>query len=83
MNDRTAEKIYILEAVCTDHNTRLKLHALREDTQYGTEAYFFRLEFRYNKQVISAESYNFSVAVDQLWNAAETIGMLDGQFIID
>lgn len=83
MNDRSAELIYILQAVLEDHDSSLKIESLREDTQYGTESYFFKLSFTYDAQLISAESYNFAEAVHAIWKAAETLGLLEGQFIID
>jgi len=83
MNDRSAEKLYVLQAVCEDFNSSVAISSIREDTQYGTEAYAFRLSFTHDAQLISAESYSFAEAVHQLWDAAEKLGLLDGQFIID
>lgn len=83
MNDRSAELLYILQAVCEDHDTSVAVQAFREDTQYGTESYFFKLSFTFDAQLITAESYNFSEAVHSLWKAAEVLGLLEGQFIID
>lgn len=83
MNDRSAEKQYILAAVLEDHGTSISVKAMREDTEYGTEAYFWRLSFTYDAQEISVESYSYGDAVLKLWNAAEALGLLDGQFIID
>lgn len=83
MNDRSAEKQYILAAVLEDHGTSINVTAMREDSEYGTESYFWRLSFTYEAQEISVESYSYGEAVLKLWDAAEALGMLEGQFIID
>lgn len=83
MNDRSAEKYYVLQAVLDNDEQQITVQSVREDTQYGTEAYAWRLSFLHEGNTISAESYAFSEAVVALWDAAEALGLLNDQFIID
>lgn len=82
MNDRTAEKYYILTSVLDADEKAIKVESAREDSEYGTEAYYWILSFEHNGQRVSAESFDFSIAVVDLFEAAEKLGVLSGDFII-
>jgi hypothetical protein len=82
MNDRTAEKYYILTGVLNAEEKAIHVEAVREDSEYGTEAYYWILSFDHKGNKVSAESFNFSEAVVDLFEAAEKLGVLDGEFII-
>lgn len=82
MNDRTAEKYYILTSVLNAEEKAIHVDVEREDSEYGTEAYYWILSFEYEGQKVSAESFDFSVAVVDLFEAAEKLGVLKGEFII-
>lgn len=82
MNDRTAEKYYILTSVLKAEERAIHVEAVREDSEYGTEAYFWILSFEHEGQKVSAESFNFSDAVVDLFEAADKLGVLKGDFII-
>lgn len=82
MNDRTAEKYYILTSVLDAEEKAIHVEAVREDSEYGTEAYYWILSFDHKGNKISAESFNFGEAVVDLFEAAEKLGVLDGEFII-
>lgn len=77
MNDRTAEKLYVINAALDlESEQPVSFEIEREDSEYGTEAYFFKLEFKHEGHSYSAESYHISEAVHQLFKAAEDSGML-------
>lgn len=82
MNDRTAEKYYILTSVLDADEKAIKVESSREDSEYGTESYYWILSFEHNGQKVSAESFDYSTAVIELFEAAEKLGVLTGDFII-
>ena len=82
MNDRTAEKYYILSAVLEFDERAINVEVSRNDSEYGTESYYWILSFEHEGQKISAESFNYAEAVHELFDAAEKLGVLKGDFII-
>lgn len=83
MNDRTAEKFYILSAVLEFDERAIHVETAREDSEYGTEAYYWILSFEHEGQKVSAESFDYGTAVVELFEAAEKLGVLKGDFIIE
>ena len=82
MNDRKAEKYYILSAVLEFDERAIHVEVSRNDSEYGTESYYWILSFEHEGQKISAESFNYAEAVHELFEAAEKLGVLKGDFII-
>lgn len=77
MNDRSAEKFYILQATFKE---KLIIEALRHDDEYGTESFFWKLKID-TPEKVSAESYSFSEAVVALFEGAEKMGLMKDVFI--
>lgn len=83
MNDRSAEKFYILAAVLDSDERRIDVQAVREDSEFGTESYAWHLSFQHEGHTISSESYSWAQAVLDLYDAAEHLGLLNDTFIVD
>lgn len=82
MNDRTAEKFYILQALLKADQKSIAVMAMRQDSEYGTEAYLWNLSFVHEGDAISVESFSWAEAVLELWDAAERLGLLNEEFIV-
>lgn len=77
MNDRSAEKFYILQTVFG----KVTVEALLTTTDYGTDSYFYRVSVKEKGYHAQAESYNFSLAIEDLFRRIEKSGRLNDVFV--
>jgi len=77
MNDRSAEKFYILQAVFGV----VVVQSLLTTTDYGTDSFFYRVAVKEKGYHAQAESYDFGMAIDDLFRRIEKSGRLKDVFV--
>lgn len=77
MNDRSAEKFYILQTVFG----KITVESYLTTTDYGTDSFFYRVSVKEKGYHAQAESYDFSIAVTDLFRNIEKSGRLKDVFV--